>query len=475
VDRRVIAEQLLLEHQYQLEERVEERTRALSEREALLEHMVHHDALTGLPNRTLLNIRLEQSIKHSARQHMMMGVVFIDIDRFKNINDSIGHVSGDKLLQQLAERLQNAVRAVDTVARISGDEFVVILEDIDSSDHAVLVMEKLMSTVRKPYVIDDAKVSATVSMGLSLYPDDGDDPATLLCNADAAMYQSKEGGRNSCQLFTGEMSAAVQERAFLESALHTALEEAQFRLVYQPKVDLQSGKYIGMEALLRWCHPDKGEISPAHFIPIAEQSGIIRDIGSWVLKTACAQGAAWLQERLAIGRIAVNVAGQQIQQSNFLYIVQSIIEETGLPPENLELEITESFVMRQAETGIEHLRKIRDLGVEIAIDDFGTGYSSLGYLKQLPIDRLKIDRSFVSEIPHDVNDMAICESVIGMGKALGIKIIAEGVEDEAHVAFLREKGCLEAQGYFFAKPLPPDEIARLFPRLGESSLSKPIG
>lgn len=430
----------------------------IKQSEERLDYLAHHDALTDLPNRLLLNARLHQSIKHSSRQHAMMAVVFIDLDRFKHLNDSLGHPLGDDLLRQLAKRLDQTIRSDDTVARISGDEFVVLLEDVGTAEHTAVAVDKLMEVFKTPFLLEMNKVYITASMGVSLYPQDGDQATELLQHADAAMHRAKDEGRNTYQFYTSDLTSAAFEHVFLENALRGALANQEFRLVYQPRVDLMSGKFTGMEALLRWHHPNQGVISPARFIPIAEQGGLIIDIGAWVLSTACAQGKAWLDQGYDIGRIAVNVAGPQIQDPGFIQQVESILKASGFPTGHLELEVTESFVMRRTEDCIQQLTTLRALGIEIAIDDFGTGYSSLSYLKQLPIDNLKIDQSFVRDIPNDPNDMAISEAVIAMGKALGMRIIAEGVETEKQAEFLREKGCAQAQGYLFSRPVSAEKL-----------------
>lgn len=434
---------------------------ALKATEEQLTHLAHHDSLTGLPNRLLLNARLDQSILHAERNHNSLAVVFIDLDRFKNINDSLGHPAGDLVLQELANRLTRLTRRDDTIARISGDEFVVLLETVETTENAIHAVEKLMSAFAEPFSIHGNAVRMTASMGLSLYPQDGSDSETMLRNADAAMYRAKEDGRNTYHFYTAELTTVAFEHMFLESALRNALENDEFRLVYQPQFHLASERLTGIEALIRWEHPQQGTISPGRFIPIAEQSGLIRDIGRWVLVTACRQARQWSDRGLDYGRIGVNVAGPQIQQAGFFDVVSDALNASELPAKQLELEITEGFVMHRTSTSVDQLSRLRQLGVEIAIDDFGTGYSSLSYLKQLPIDKLKIDQAFVRDIPQDPDDMAIAEAVIAMGQALRLRVIAEGVETLEQAAFLREKGCAFAQGFFFSKPLPEAEMTAL--------------
>lgn len=432
-----------------------------------LNYMAHHDHLTDLPNRLLLKARLDQSIQQATRKRTKLAVVFIDLDRFKHINDSMGHAAGDALLQQLAQRLRQVLRSSDTVARISGDEFVAVLEDIEDIQHASMVVAKLMTVFEEPFPLEGQIIHMTSSMGLSLFPDDGMDTAILLRNADSAMYRAKEEGRNTYCFYAEEMTSAAFEYVLFENALRGALKRNEFYLVYQPQIDLSSHRWVGMEVLLRWHHPELGIVSPAQFIPIAEQSGLIQEIGTWVLYRACCQAKTWLDQGIDFGHIAVNVAAPQIQQNNFVHLVQDALDSSGLPSPHLELELTEGLVMHQTEDRIKQLEVLQDMGIYLAIDDFGTGYSSLSYLKRLPINKLKIDKSFVRDIPHDTNDMAISEAVIALGKALNLRIIAEGVEQEIQATFLREKGCHEAQGYLYSKPLPPEEITQLFAEVSQ--------
>ena len=436
--------------------------------EERLDHLAHHDPLTELPNRLLLNERLGQSIRHAARHQSMLAVVFVDLDRFKTVNDSMSHTAGDLLLQQVARRLLDSVRKDDTVARLSGDEFIIVLESVGGGDQVTSAVTKLMTAFQATFDIEGAEVRITASMGVALYPQDGKDVESLLSNADAAMYRAKEEGRNNYHFYTKELTTSAFEHLFLENALRYALDLGQFRLVYQPQVDLASGRCLGMEVLLRWEHPDQGTIAPARFIPIAEQTGLIKAIGLWVLHTACAQAKKWLTEGMEFERIAVNVAGPQVQDPEFAEKVAAVLRQTGLPARHLELEVTEGFVMHRAASSIRQLHKLRAKGIEIAIDDFGTGYSSLSYLKQLPIDTLKIDQSFVRDIPHDTNDMAISAAVVAIADALGLKTVAEGVETTAQANFFREHGCHVAQGYFFSKPLPPDEMVGCLKAVAES-------
>lgn len=436
--------------------------------EERLDHLAHHDALTDLPNRLLLNERLGQSIRHATRHQSMLAVVFVDLDRFKTINDSMSHTAGDRLLQQVARRFLASVRAEDTVARLSGDEFILLLEGVGGTEQVTTAVSKLMTVFKAPFDIDAAEVRITASMGVALYPQDGTDAETLLRNADAAMYRAKEEGRNYYHFYTKELTTAAFEHLFLENALRHALDRGQFRLVYQPQIDLMTGRCLGMEALLRWDHPQQGTITPDRFIPIAEQTGLIRAIGLWVLRTACTQAQAWLAQGIEFDYVAVNVAGPQVQDVGFADKVEEILTSSGLPANRLELEVTEGFVMHRAASSIRELHKLRAKGIEIAIDDFGTGYSSLSYLKQLPIDTLKIDQSFVRDVPHDPNDMAISAAVVAMAGELGLKTVAEGVETTAQAHFFRDHGCQLAQGYFFSEPLPAEEIADFFTATAET-------
>jgi diguanylate cyclase (GGDEF)-like protein/PAS domain S-box-containing protein len=435
---------------------------ALKESEERLTYLAHHDALTGLPNRLLFNERLKHSIKRAARQNSGLALVFIDLDRFKHVNDTIGHKAGDKLLVKLALRLRNTVRSEDTISRISGDEFIVLLEGIATSEQATVAVEKLMTAFNNHFDLEGKLVNMTASMGISLYPHDGVDGEALLRNADSAMYKAKEDGRNTYQFYTREMTTQMHDYMFIKNALGTALKQGEFHLVYQPQVELISGEVVGVEALLRWAHPEQGNISPARFIPVAEQSGLIRDIGEWVLHSACKQARGWLDVGCEFGRIAVNVAGLQLQGGDYLERISQALKEYDLPATSLELELTESYLIRLADEIIAKLEGLRTLGVSIAIDDFGTGYSSLSYLKRLPVNKLKIDKSFVQDIPSDKDNMAICKSVIAMGHALNLQVIAEGVETPEQAKFLRDNTCTLAQGYLFGKPVLPEELLTQF-------------
>ncbi len=412
----------------------------------------------------MLHIRLEQSLQHASRQRTKVAIVFIDLDHFKRINDSLGHSSGDSILQQVALRWRQILPANDSLARISGDEFVAILVDVESVSQVSFAIARLMEALETSFKLigETYPVHITASIGVSLFPDNGLDVAVLLRNADTAMYRAKEEGRNTYRFYTAEMTTAAFEYMWLANALREALNRDELRLVYQPQIDLQSLNWVGCEALLRWQHPEKGSISPVKFIPIAEQSGLIKEIGIYVLKKACVQTKSWLDNGVNIGRMAVNISAAQLQDPDFVRVVQAALETSGLSPQHLELEVTEGTLMGRAESNIEQLEQLRHIGIHISVDDFGTGYSSLSYLKQLPIDKLKIDRAFVKDIPEDVNDMAICSAILALGQALDIRIIAEGVETNQQAEFLRSKHCHEAQGYLYSRPIEAGEITRLF-------------
>ncbi|MFB1489174.1 MULTISPECIES: PAS domain S-box protein [unclassified Thiocapsa] len=437
---------------------------AIKEHQDRLDYLAHHDPLTGLPNRLLFDSRLSQSIRHATRAGSTLAVVFVDLDRFKHINDSMGHAAGDALLIQIAERLLHAIRAVDTLARISGDEFVILLEDIGGPENAAHVVGSLLDSFAPSFQVDNREITMKASMGISLFPQDASDPSTLLANADAAMYKAKEAGRNTYLFYSEEFTTQAFEYIFLENALRHALTHEQFYLVYQPQVRLDNEDVVGMEVLLRWLHPDQGIISPLRFIPIAEHCGLIRDIGRWVLMSACQQGRSWLDAGLPVGRMSVNVAGPQFQHEHFVDEVTQILERTGFPPQHLTLEITETFVMGHADKSIHKLKQVRQLDIEVAIDDFGTGYSSLSYLKKLPIDKLKIDQSFVRDIPRDSDDVAIAEAIIALGKALNLQVIAEGIETLEQVEFFKSHIGMEGQGYHFARPMEAAKMQQYLTR-----------
>ncbi len=433
---------------------ITERKRA----EAEIEHLAHHDMLTGLANRFSLDARLQQSLADSRRNGHGLAVLFLDLDRFKHINDSLGHQVGDQLLRQVAERLRTTVRDADIVARQGGDEFVVVVQGIGDSAHAAHVAQKILGRLSAPYLADGSELHTTPSIGIALYPDDGEDAAALLRCADTAMYHAKAHGRANFQFYTEEMNRSATERLDLERKLRRALQQQEFELWYQPQLAARDGQVTGVEALVRWRHPEDGLIAPARFIPLAEETGLIVDLGSWVLGEACRQARRWLDAGLPPLRMSVNLSTRQLMHAGLADAVSAALAETRLPPALLELEITESSVMERPDDAIPVLDGLKQLGVELAIDDFGTGYSSLSYLKLFPLDHLKIDRSFVSDIKHDPNDAAIVAAAVSLAHNLGLSVIAEGVESAVQVERLVELGCDELQGYHFSKPLPTDAV-----------------
>jgi diguanylate cyclase (GGDEF)-like protein len=431
---------------------------------AMAEQMTHsfeHDSLTGLPNRLLLKDRIDQAIATAPRHERQVAVLFLDLDGFKYINDSLGHPTGDKLLQSIAKRLVGCVRTSDTVSRQGGDEFVVLLTESRQWEDAVVVAERILKAVAQSHPIDNHDLHVTTSIGVSVYPDDGEDAETLIRNADIAMYQAKEKGRNSYQFFKPAMNVRAVERQSIESSLRSAVKNGEFVLRYQPKVDLRTGLITGAEALIRWNHPLRGELAPGMFVSIAEDSGLIRQIGRWVLREACEQARAWLDEGLPPISIAVNVSAVELSDETYVQRLYATLSETGMDPSNLELELTESVLMRHAHSAAIILQALRKTGIQVALDDFGTGYSSLSYLRDFPIDSLKIDRSFVDEVTSVVEDTSIVKAVISMARNLGLRVVAEGVENMDQLEFLRAQACDETQGYFFSRPVDPDAFAEL--------------
>ena len=422
------------------------------EAEERMRHIAQHDALTGLPNRLALLMRLSQLLPEARRYGSKVAMMFLDLDRFKIINDTLGHQVGDDLLREVACRLSGVVRETDFVSRLGGDEFIVVLPGINTPADAALVAGKIIAALSTHIEAEGHELHATPSIGISIFPDDGPDGDTILKNADTAMYHAKAAGRNNYQFFAPEMNAAASERLNIEHKLRQAISRNEFSLCFQPQLRAD-GSPTGVEALLRWHHPTEGMISPARFIPVAEETGIIVEIGDWVLNNACQEMARWMEAGLPPLRIAVNVSARQLHRRDFCETVASVLTTTGLPPELLELEITESSVMENPQEAIHILERLGRMGVTLAIDDFGTGYSSLAYLKLFPIDHLKIDRSFVADIEHDLNDRAIAFGTIALAHSLGLRVIAEGVETEDQLELLRANGCDEVQGYLFSKPL----------------------
>ncbi len=424
-------------------------------------HSAQHDFLTGLPNRMLLKERVSHAIAFAQRHIKKVVVLFLDLDGFKHINDSLGHRIGDKLLQSVAERLSDCVRVTDTVSRQGGDEFVALLSEVERAEDAVVTARRMLQTVAKAHSIEHLELHVTTSIGVSVYPDDGLDAETLIKNADTAMYQAKENGRQGYQFFEPGMNVRAVERQSIEESLRRVLERHEVALHYQPKFNLSTGLITGAEALIRWTHPIRGSVPPAQFIPVAEECGLILPIGNWVLREACRQARAWMDAGLNFGTMAVNISAVEFRDANFLEGVFTALSDTGLDPSSLELELTESVLMKHAESTANILEKLREKGVHLAVDDFGTGYSSLSYLRKFPIDALKIDQSFVRQITTNPKETAIVSAVISMGRSLELRVIAEGVETREEQFFLREHQCEEAQGYFFSRPLLPEQFARL--------------
>lgn len=439
-------------------------------------HQAHHDSLTDLPNRLLFNDRLKQALAQARRNRQMVGVLFLDIDRFKLINDTLGHAMGDLLLNATSERLSSCLREEDTIARQGGDEFIIILPELLNAEDAALVARKILGVFAQPFVLEQHEVFITSSIGISLYPADGENTDTLIKHADTAMYHAKEQGRNNYQFFTDDLNSSVSERLSLENDMRKALERNEFLVYYQPQVNLSNGNIIGMEALVRWNHPVKGIISPHQFIPIAEDTGIIVPLGEWVLRQACQQNQLWINQGYPPQRVAVNLSARQFRQPNLVANITNILEETGMNPELLELEITESIAMGNADLSVNILNKLKSMSIRIAIDDFGTGFSSLSYLKRFPITTLKIDQTFVADIIPDTDGKEIVAVIIMLARNLGLNVIAEGVETMEQLVYLQEHNCEEIQGYLFSKPLPESEFSKLLAQkkrlMGEGLLLK---
>ena len=423
-----------------------------------LEHLAHHDPLTNLPNRLLFSIRLEHALERCRREGGKVAVLFFDLDRFKHINDNLGHPVGDRLLIRVSERLLNTVREEDTVARLSGDEFMILLEGLTVAEDAVNVAKKTLKVLAKPFDLDAHVVYITCSVGISLFPDDAADSEILLKNADTALYRAKERGRNSFQFFTKELTVAAKQRAMLEASLRHAIVDETFELFYQPQLSMSTGKIVGAEALVRWRHPQLGLLTPDRFLHVAEETGIVSELGNWVLRTACTQAKWWQRHGLPSLRIAVNVSPLQVARGGLLEIVQRVLQDSGLEPRYLELEITEGLLLERTEQTLETLNSLTALGVSLAIDDFGKGYSSLSYLKRFHLHTLKIDQSFIQNIPMDPSDMAIVRAIIALAKSLRLNVIAEGVETSAQQQVLREHGCDQVQGFLFAAPVEASEF-----------------
>lgn len=425
-------------------------------------HQAHHDTLTDLPNRLLFDEHLSLALARAKRKQGKCAILFLDLDRFKLINDTLGHSNGDLLLQLVAQRLQEGLYEGDTIGRLGGDEFLILLPELTHEEDAATVAEKIIGFFAEPFYLDTHEVFVSPSLGISLYPSDGENIGTLLKHADTAMYHAKEQGRNNYQFFTKELNKKIHDRLTVENDLRKALDRKEFVLHYQPLVDLISGQLVGVEALIRWQPPQGGLVSPEVFIPIAEETGLIVQLGERVLREACRQNLAWQQKGYPPHRISVNISARQFRESDFVETITRILEETGLDPQWLELEITESIAMEQGENTIRQLRQLQEFGIQIAIDDFGTGFSSLNSLRRLPLTTLKIDQVFIREIGNDCNGEAVLRSIIHLAKDLKLRIVAEGVEEQEQLDFLKRENCDEMQGYLFCKPLPCEEIEELF-------------
>lgn len=425
-----------------------------------LYQQANYDALTSLPNRALVLDRISQGITYSKRYKTMIAILFLDLDRFKIINDTLGHTMGDKLLQTVAERLKKAVRENDTVSREGGDEFLIILNSLLEEEDAIVIARKCLNIINQPIHIDGNKLSTSISIGISVFPKDGEDTETLIRNADIAMYRSKEMGGNTFQFYTEEMNLKVQKRSLIESQLRVAMDNHEFYLLYQPIINLKTKKVSSFEALLRWRNPKLGLIMPSEFIPIAEECGIIIPLGEWIIKTACKQVKKWQDLGSPDLYLSLNISLRQLRQENFIDMVKSCFVQANL--NSLALEITESVIMDDVEKNKAILNQLKDMGIKIMIDDFGTGYSSLSYLKQLPVDRLKIDKSFIKDLPNDAEDAAITTAIIALAEQLDLKVIAEGVVNDQQLEFLIQHNCNEAQGYYFSTPLTPEEAEKFF-------------
>ncbi|MBZ5689326.1 MAG: EAL domain-containing protein [Acidobacteriia bacterium] len=434
----------------------------ITERKAAEERvqtLAYYDGLTGLPNRTLLRDRLSMALATARRQKHRVALLFLDLDRFKIINDSLGHSVGDLLLQEVAARLSRCAREQDTVARLGGDEFLIVLTKVNDTPDVAVAAERFMDAMTAPFIIQGHSLGLSCSLGISIFPDHGADGDTLMTNADAAMYSAKDIGRNNFQLFTADMNSEAAERLALENGLRSALAKNELFVVYQPQMDIVSGKITGLEALLRWQHPELGLVPPSRFIRIAENSGLIIAIGEWIIRTACSQACKWQAEGLPPVSVAVNVSAVQFRQEGFATTIRKVLQETGLDPHYLELELTESLLLSNADASISVLQQLVAMGVGLAIDDFGTGYSSLSYLKRFPVSKLKIDRSFIRDVAVNPDDAAITTAIISMARGLNLDVVAEGVENEAQVSYLRAQRCDRIQGYYFSRPLAVHDVA----------------
>ena len=438
-----------------------ETEKLLEEQTKLLKHQAYHDMLTALPNRMLFHDRLEQAIAQAKRNNEKFALLFIDLDQFKNINDSLGHHIGDEVLIEAANRLRSTIREQDTLSRLGGDEFTIILRDIDSVQNTTTVARKIIASIKEPMQIASQTLYISSSIGISIYPDDTTIAENLIKYADAAMYRAKDEGRDNFQFYSSEMTTIAFEKVVMENSLRVAIKEEQFEVYYQPQYDIQNNTIVGMEALVRWIHPSLGIISPVKFIPLAETTGLIVDIDRIVMKTAMQQFVQWYEKGLNPGILALNLAMRQLKEEDFISYLLGTMQELHFKPEWLELEITEGQMMSNPDLSIQKLQRLYQLGIEIAIDDFGTGYSSLSYLKKMPLSKLKIDQSFVHDIPDDEDDVAIIKAIIALGKSLNLSLIAEGVETEEQKEFLVHEKCDYVQGYFYSKPIHHEEMTKL--------------
>jgi diguanylate cyclase (GGDEF)-like protein len=455
-------EHTLRRHVESLEQVIEDRTRGLEAANRQLRHLATHDSLTGLPNRILLEDRLSQAIAHATRDGHKLAVAIFDLDRFKVINDSFGHGIGDELLKEVARRLQGIARTIDTVVRLGGDEFVMIIDHLAQPADAQIVAKRAIAALQKPLRIGEKDIHSSASVGIALFPQDGNSVETLMAHADAAMYFVKQHGRNNVQYFEAGMDADTQDRGRLESDLQQALERKQFELHYQPKVDAQSGLLSGAEALIRWRHPVRGLVPPGTFIPLAENCGLMEAISNWVIREACRQASAWQKEGLPPIRVAVNLSAAQFRNGNLLRTIRRALHDAHLDPAYLEVEVSESSLMSDPEESVNILKQLRQMGVLVSVDDFGTGYSSMSYLQRFPIDKLKIDRTFINEVTSSSDDASIVSAIVSLGHTLKLKVIAEGVETPEQLEFLQMLGCDQYQGYHYSAAMPANELAELF-------------
>ncbi len=438
--------------------------RDVTQRKAMEEQLLQqatHDALTLLPNRIILHDRIQQELRYSKRSNKMATILFFDLDEFKLINDSLGHDFGDILLQSVARRLERCVREQDTVARWGGDEFVILLTSLSQETEIIPIVRKCLEAIEEPFIIEKHTVTVTSSVGITILPRDGTTVTALLKNADSAMYEAKSSGRNNYKFYSCDMNKNKERKLILINDLHEALKANQLKVYYQPIIDLQSGTIVGAEALLRWYHPKRGLIPSQEFIPIAEETGLILPIGEWVLRNACLQNVSWQQEKFPPIPISINLSGQQFRQRDITQLVNKILKETKMDAKYLNLELTESIVMENSEIYLKYMLQLKELGVGLVIDDFGTGYSSLSYLKRFPVDKLKIDKSFVSGLPNDAHDAGIVRAILALANQLNLEVIAEGIETTEQLSFLRNHSCDMCQGFLFSKAVPPQEFSAL--------------